>query len=201
MEERNLKEVGEMFMTYGVRSVSMDDIARQLGISKKTLYQNFNDKNDLVEKVTISVINERQGEYDEVTKVASNAIEELYLMSKCLRKHFAELNPGLVYDLKKYHTSAWDKFMEYEHITVFESLKDNLKQGKEEGFFRKEIDINILAKLRVEQIHMSFNPHVFPKDEFDFTNVQMQMFDHYVYGLLTESGLELYKNYQKQFRK
>jgi len=198
MEEKFLRELGKMFMTYGVRGVSMDDIARHLGISKKTLYQQFKDKNDLVEKVTVSVISDRQCEYDEVTQAAGNAIEELYLMSKCLREHFAELNPALIFDLKKFHSSAWDKFLEYEHITVFESLKENLKKGKEEGFFRKEIDINILARLRVEQIHMSFDPHVFPKDEFDFTQVQMQMFDHYVYGLLTESGLELYKNYQRQ---
>lgn len=198
MEEKNLKEIGEMFMTYGVRSVSMDDIARHLGISKKTLYQYVKDKNELVKLVTELVIEERQCEYQQVTKQATNAIEELHLMSKCLRTHVSGLNPSLVFDLKKFHADAWDLFMNFEHITVYESLIDNLERGKTEGFFRDQINIKILAKLRVEQVHMSFDPHVYPKDEFNFTDVHMQMFDHYVYGLLTAKGLKLYEKYKKE---
>ena len=196
MQEKLLKEIGEMFMTYGVRSISMDDISRHMGISKKTLYQHFKDKNELVEKVTEHVIEERQTEYEEVTKEASNAIEELFLMSKCLRSHLANLNPSLIFDLKKFHMKAWNLFLDYEHITVYESMKDNLKRGKEEGFFRVGININVLAKLRVEQVHMSFDPHVFPKDDFDFTEVHMQMYDHYVYGICTDKGLKLYEKYK-----
>lgn len=198
MEEKILKEIGEMFMTYGVRSVSMDDIARHLGISKKTLYLQFKDKNELVEKVTEFVIEERRFEYDEVTKKATNAIEELFLMSKCLRTHVAALNPSLVFDLQKFHNSAWNMFLEFEHVTVYESIIDNLERGKAEGFFRADIHIKILSKLRVEQVHMSFDPHVFPKDEFDFTEVHMQMFDHFVYGLLTKKGLKLYEKYKQK---
>lgn len=196
MQEKLLKEIGEMFMTYGVRSVSMDDISRHMGISKKTLYQHFKDKNELVEKVTEHVIEERQTEYEEVTKEASNAIEELFLTSKCLRSQLANLNPSLIFDLKKFHMKAWNLFLDYEHITVYESMKDNLRRGKEEGFFRAGININVLAKLRVEQVHMSFDPHVFPKDEFDFTEVHMQMYDHYVYGICTDKGLKLYEKYK-----
>ena len=110
-------------MTYGVRSVSMDDIARQLGMSKKTLYQYFNDKTDLVEKATAEYIRIRQDEYDDATKDATNAIEELHLISRCVRKHFGELNPSLVFDLKKFYPSAWNVFVEYERKTVYESVK------------------------------------------------------------------------------
>jgi AcrR family transcriptional regulator len=198
MEEKNLKEIGEMFMTYGVRSVSMDDIARHLGISKKTLYQHFKDKNELVEEVTQSVIEERHSEYQQVTKEADNAIEELFLMSKCLRTHVAALNPSLIFDLKKFHSNAWNMFMDFEHITVYKDIIDNLERGVKEDFFRSDINIKILAKLRVEQVHMSFDPHVFPKNEFDFTEVHMQIFDHYVYGLLTTRGLKLYKKYKQE---
>lgn len=198
MEENNLKEIGEMFMTYGVRSVSMDDIARHLGISKKTLYQHFKDKNELVTKITTAVIEERQSEFQEVTRNAENAIEELYLMSKCLRSHVAGLNPSLLFDLKKFHVDAWNMFMDYEHITVYKDIITNLKRGMKEGFFRPDMDIKILAKLRVEEIHMSFDPHTFPKGEFDITEVHMQMFDHYVYGLLTSKGIKLYEKYKKE---
>lgn len=198
MDEIKLQKIEELFLTYGVRSVSMDDIARHLGISKKTLYQHFKDKNELVEIITRKVINDRQSEYEEVTCSASNAIEELFFMSKCLRKHFAELNPSLIYDLKKFYPEAWEVFMEYEHVTVFESIRTNLDKGIEEGYFRKEINKEVLAKLRVEQVHMSFDPHVFPKTDYDFTEVQMQMFDHFVYGLLTPEGTKQYEKYKKE---
>jgi len=198
MEEKKLREIGEMFMTYGVRSVSMDDIARHLSISKKTLYLHFKDKNELVKVITESFIDERQAEYDDATEKASNAIEELYLMSICLRKHFSEINPSLIFDLKKFHKDAWDVFVDYEHITVYESIKNNLIKGVDEGYYRKDFDVKVLAKLRVEQVHMSFDPHVFPKDEFDFTEVQVQMFDHFVYGVLTEKGRKLYEKYKQE---
>ncbi len=176
----------------------MDDISRHLGISKKTLYQYFKDKNELVKEITKSVIEDRQQEYDEVAQGADNAIEELFLMSKCLRKHFAEINPALIFDLKKFHAEAWDVFVEYEHVTVFESIKANLEKGVKEGYYRKDINIKVLAKLRVEQVHMSFDPHVFPKNEYDFTEVQVQMFDHFVYGLLTAKGHLLYEKYKQE---
>ena len=198
MEEKRLQDIGEMLMTYGVRSVSMDDIARHLGISKKTLYLHFKDKNEMVEKITESVIEERHSEYVEATKDATNAIEELFFMTKCLRTHVANLNPSLVFDLKKFHTKAWNMLMDFEHITVYGDLITNLERGVEEGFFRPSIDIKILAKLRVEQVHMSFDPHMFPKDKFDFTEVHMQMFDHYIYGLLTVKGVKLYEKYKKE---
>lgn len=198
MEEKRIQEIGEMFMTYGVRSVSMDDIARHLGISKKTLYLHFKDKNELVEKITESVIEERHSEYQEATKGADNAIEELFLMSKCLRTHVAGLNPSLVFDLKKFHNGAWNMFMDFEHITVYKDIITNLERGMKEGFFRPDMNIKILAKLRVEEIHMSFDPHTFPKDEFDITEVHMQMFDHYIYGLLTDKGVKLFEKYKKE---
>lgn len=198
MEKNILKEVGDMFMTYGVRSISMDDIARHLGMSKKTLYQYFKDKSELVERVTEEYIRERQDEYDDATKDAVNAIEELHLISICIRKHFRELNPSLVFDLKKFYPSAWNVFLDYERKTVYESVKSNLERGKQEGYFREEINTEILALLRVEQIHMSFDPSVFPKDRFDFTQVQMEMFDHFVFGLLTDKGQTLYKKYKQE---
>ncbi len=191
-------EVGKMYMKYGIRSVSMDDIAQHQGISKKTLYQHFEDKSDLVKQVTTALLKERLKAYDEIKDTAANAIEELYSISQLLRKHFSELNPSLVYDLQKYYPEAWALFGEYENEVAYKLVYANLQKGIKEGYFRKEINPAVLAKVRVEQIHLSFNEELFPKEEFDFTEVQLQIFDHYVHGLLTESGLELYKKYQMQ---
>jgi AcrR family transcriptional regulator len=197
-KENVLCAVADLFLKYGVRSVSMDDIAHHQGISKKTIYQYFEDKNDLVNQVSTMLLEARMTEYSANSDRASNAIEELYTMSKLLRKHFSEINPSLMYDVQKYHPRAWELFLKHENDVVYHSVMDNLERGIKEGYFRAEINARVLARIRVEQIHISFDERLFPKDQFDFTDVQVQLFDHYVHGLLTESGLELYKNYQKQ---
>jgi len=198
MEETILTAVADLFLKYGIRSVSMDDISHRLGISKKTLYENFDDKNDLVNQVTAMLLDERMKEYTAATEDSSNAIEELFSMAKLMRKHFGELNPALMYDLQKYHPDGWALFLKHENDVVYHTVVDNLVRGVAECYFREDIDVNVLAKMRVEQIHLSFDERLYPKDKFDFTEVQIQLFDHFVHGVLTESGIELYKNYQKQ---
>jgi AcrR family transcriptional regulator len=198
MKDIILKAVAALFLKYGIRSVSMDDIAHHKAISKKTLYQYFDDKNDLVKQVTTMLLEERMKEYLEATDRSSNAIEELFSTAKLMRKHFRELNPALMYDLQKYHPEGWALFLKHENDVVYHSVIDNLERGVAECYFRDDIDVNVLAKMRVEQIHLSFDERLYPKDDFDFTDVQIQLFDHFVHGVLTESGLELYKNYQKQ---
>ena len=198
MKETILTAVADLFLKYGIRSVSMDDISHRLGISKKTLYENFDDKNDLVNQVTAMLLDERMKEYTAATEASSNAIEELFSTAKLMRKHFGELNPALMYDLQKYHPDGWALFLKHENDVVYHSVIDNLERGVTECYFREDIDVNVLAKMRVEQIHLSFDERLYPKDKFDFTEVQIQLFDHFVHGVLTESGLELYKNYQKQ---
>ena len=107
MKDTILTAVAALFLKYGIRSVSMDDIAHHKGISKKTLYQYFEDKNDLVKQVTTMLLEERMKEYLEATDCSSNAIEELFSIAKLMRKHFRELNPALMYDLQKYHPEGW----------------------------------------------------------------------------------------------
>ena len=199
MKETILSSVADLYLRYGVRSVSMDDLAHHQGISKKTLYQYFDDKNDLVNQVTTLLLNERMGQYAAAIKDSSNAMDELFSISKLMRKHFSELNPALMYDLQKYHPEAWGLFLKHENEVVYHLVVKNLERGVAESFFRADLNVNILAKMRVEQIHLSFDERLFPKNEFDFTEVQMQLFDHFVHGVLTETGLELYKNYQKQY--
>ena len=198
MKETILSSVADLYLKYGVRSVSMDDLAHHQGISKKTLYQYFDDKNDLVNQVTTLLLEERMVQYATAINGSANAIDELFSISKLMRKHFTELNPALMYDLQKYHPEAWELFLKHENDVVYHLVVENLERGVGERFFRPDISVNILAKIRVEQIHLSFDERLFPKEEFDFTEVQMQLFDHFVHGVLTEKGLKLYKNYQKQ---
>jgi AcrR family transcriptional regulator len=187
----------KLFMQYGVRSVSMDDVAREVSMSKKTLYQHFSNKDSLVSEVSRQHMQKEQLQLKVVTENAQNAIEELHLLSGCMRENIIKMNPSLLYDLQKYHREAWDIFKEFKQNFVKGHLVNNLIQGIKEGYYRKEINPEILAIIRMESIEQIFNENIFPSSQFELFEVQMQVFDHFVHGLLTEKGKELYQQYQQ----
>ena len=195
MKDKIIEGAEKLFFQYGVRSVSMDDVARELSMSKKTLYQYFTNKEELVTEVARTHMIEEKREFQCIARNANNALEELFNISKCLREHMQDMNPALMYDLQKYHPEAWQHFLSYKNEFIRGSVIDNIRRGKAEGYYRSEIDENVIATIRVEVIQMSFDQHLFPKSEFKMIDVQMQVFQHFVYGLLTPQGYEKYKGY------
>ncbi|GJM28754.1 MAG: TetR family transcriptional regulator [Cyclobacteriaceae bacterium] len=175
----------------------MDDIARDLSISKKTIYQYFRDKNDLVLQVTRDHLEKEKLEIRAIKESTSNAIETLIEESLCLRKNITGMNPSLLFDLKKYHQQAWELYLDCKQTVYISSLKETLEKGVEEGYFRQEIDPRILAVLRVEQIQMSLERFTYPRDQFEFKEVQIQLFDHFLHGLVSEKGRKLLNKYKK----
>ena len=197
MEENNIKEkiqkgAEELFMRYGVRSISMDDIARHLSVSKKTLYQHFSDKEDIVTITCTSQLSRHAEEFLTIRKTAKNAIEELVQLSVCLKRNMQDINPSLLYDLQKYHPKAWSVWMNHKNHFIRETVVRNLRQGIEEGYFRSEMDAEVIASLRLEMVQLAFNEEICPRERFRLPDVQMQIFDHFVFGLLTEKGRKLY---------
>ncbi|CAN5212027.1 TetR/AcrR family transcriptional regulator [soil metagenome] len=185
----------ELFMKYGFKSITMDDIAKNLSISKKTIYQFFKDKDELISTVTELHLEQEQQEFDCIHLEASNSIEELFLTSKCLKKNLSDLNPSILYDLQKYHRNAWKKFIDFKERVFVAGIKSCLEKGIQEGNFRSNINVEILAKLRMEQVQLVFNEDVFPRDKFDFKEVQMQIFEHFIHGITTPQGQELLEQY------
>jgi len=183
-------------MRYGIRSITMDDIARELSISKKTIYQYFKDKDDIVNQVTQTYLEEDQKEYQAILDSGENAVDQMFKLSKCYRKTMSEINPSLLFDLKKYHHDAWAMWLSYKKEFIKSTLVENLNKGIEEGYYRQEIKPEILATFRVEQVQLIFDEKVFPRDKYDFTEVQLHLFDHFIHGILTSKGKELFENYK-----
>ena len=203
MEETGIKEkilngaVG-LFMKYGLRSISMDDIARHLSVSKKTLYQHFADKEDLITVVLSAHIEENRKQYEAITENSANAIDELAQISQCLRKDMAETNPSVLFDLQKFHPKAWEAWLDHKNRYIRESVVRNIKQGVEEGYYRAEVNPDVLAAIRIELISMGFDQNIFPPSTFRLAEVQSQLFDHFVYGLCTDKGKKLYQKHKEQ---
>jgi TetR/AcrR family transcriptional regulator, cholesterol catabolism regulator len=188
----------ELFMKYGIRSVTMDDIARHLGMSKKTIYQGFADKDEIVQEVTKMHQCMWEEKSNHFAHVSANAIEELVRFSVLFRDHMKQMNPSLMFDLVKYHREAWQDWLNYKAKIIKQKIIDTLNRGITEGYFRKDLNVDILATFRLEQIEMAFNDTVFPYHQYNFEEVQMQLFDHFIYGCLTRQGVELYEETKRK---
>lgn len=202
MEEQDIKDKilkgsEELFMKYGVRSISMDDIARHLSVSKKTLYQHFTDKEEIVTQVSQSHLDRNVSQMNGLCGEAENAIDELAKISVFIKQNMEDMNPSLLFDLQKYHPKAWAAWMEHKNKYIRESVVRNLKQGIEDGHFRAEIKTEIIAATRMMLIEAAFDELIFPKDKFKLVEVQSEVFDHFVYGICTEKGRKLYQKYKE----
>lgn len=195
VKERILFTSKQLFHKYGIRSVKMDDVAKELTMSKKTLYQYYKDKDELVDETTKAHILRERNEFEEISRNSENAIEELFKVSKCLRSTMNEINPTLLYDLKRYYPNSWKHWINFKEDFVFVSIVENMKIGIQDGFFRKNIDPQVMAILRVLEVEMLFDVDTFPSSEFDYRHVQLQLFHHFVFGIATEKGRKLYQQY------
>jgi TetR/AcrR family transcriptional regulator, cholesterol catabolism regulator len=137
----------------------------------------------------------------EVTKNSKNAIDELTKISRCLKQNTEDINRSLLFDLQKYHPKAWSVWLNHKNKFIRDSVIRNLRQGIEEGHYRPELNVDIIAAMRLELVQLPFDDTVFPASRFKIAEVQMQIFDHFVHGIVTEKGRKLYQKYKESLGK
>jgi len=198
VKERILLKAHELFNRYGVRSVSMDDIAAGLGMSKKTLYQYYADKEELVGAVFLSVIEGNKTRCLADRKKADNAIHEIFLAFDMMQEMFSQMNPVVIYDLEKYHPAVYRKFHEHKYGFLYQMIKSNLEKGIKEELYRPEIDVDVLTRFRIESIMLPFNSEVFPNNRTHLMHIEEQILEHFLYGLATTKGQKTIQKYKSQ---
>ncbi|QEM04179.1 TetR/AcrR family transcriptional regulator [Mucilaginibacter rubeus] len=194
--ERIIKGAEDLFLTAGIKSITMDDIARHLGMSKKTIYQFFKDKNELVVALTKKKLKEDEDQMNEIISKSANVIEEMINMTKCSEEIFSRTNPIVIHDLQKYHAEAWDDFQRFKAGVLIQKMEELLTKGMGQGYIRKDIDVKIMARMRVNQVELGFNTSIFPVTEFSPWKVQVQFLDHFNYGICTLEGYKLLNEYK-----
>ena len=188
----------ELFMQYGIRSISMDDIATQLGISKKTIYQYFADKNELVSAVVDEDIHDLQNRCVVCSQRADNAIHEIFLTMDMIQEFLINMNPMLLYDLRKFHQEAYHKWVEHKNNFLLVTVHNNILSGIQEGLYRPDINPDILSKFRLESMLIPFNIEVFPPAKFTLVDVTIELLENFLYGMVTEKGYELTTKYKHE---
>ena len=196
-EERIIQAAGDLFFRHGIKSITMDEIASHLGISKKTIYQFFNDKNAIVEGLTDLEMDNQQEEMETVRNTSVNAVDEIFKIMNCVSKTFIKINANVFYDMQKYHPSSWQRFRDFKEMKMMGFVEENLKNGIRENLYRKDINVKIMAKYRMEQVVMAFNPDIFPPDKYNIKDIQMLLLDHFVHGITTLKGHKLINKYKE----
>ena len=195
-KERIIKEARSLFFRLGIRSVTMDDIAAQVGMSKKTLYQHFADKDELVDDLVFGEIGVMQNETMECANSSSNAIEEIFISMDMANKHFTKMNPMLLFDLHKFHFKSFQKFMDHKNTFLIKVITDNLKRGIEEGLYRADTRVDIIAKYRLQMLMLPFDMEAYPPMQYNLIEVSNAMIENFLYGLATESGYQMIEKYK-----
>jgi TetR/AcrR family transcriptional regulator, cholesterol catabolism regulator len=185
----------KLFMTYGIRSVSMDDIARELSISKKTLYTEYRDKNAIVENVVMYQLQELDSQIDAIMASDANPVQQIFKIANVVIETRKSENPNVMYDLKKYHPTVFEKLCCHKDENSMKMVQRNLKRGQELGFYREEMDVDIIGRIFMNTMFELFNPIEFPIGDKDVETIFRQYLSYHVRGIINENGLIEYKKW------
>ncbi len=188
-------------MRYGIKSITMDEIATSLGISKKTIYQFFTDKDDLVFAVIGQEINENEMECVQFRETAENAVHEIFLAVEDLDELLRSTNPLVLYDLEKHHPRAFRKIKDFKYQFLHQATVENLRRGIEEGLYRNDLNKDIAAKSRIEAAFLVFNPDLFPHSKYSMSEVNFELAILFLHGIVTEKGKPLIEQYTNERNK
>ena len=196
IKERILHHAQMLFMRNGIKGMSMDDIAADVAMSKKTLYKWFENKDQLVLAVVRQHLNKAQGECACLAGSATNAVEEMLNISRWADQQSSDIHPSIFHDLKKYHPAAWDLFGAHKNTFILEQITGNLRRGMAEGLFRPDLDVEVLARLNLAQIELAFDAGLYPAAQFSPVRVNRVFDEHFLLGVATLKGHKLINDYR-----
>ena len=198
MENRILFKARDLMLRNGVKHVTMDDIANQLGMSKKTIYQFYKDKDALVMAVVNFELEEQSSKCQRTQDTADNAVHEMFMLLEDIQQMFKNMNPMTMNEIAKYYPEAFARIQNHKDEFMHQIIKTNLIKGIEQGVYRKEIDPEILSIYRLETSFVPFNPQLYPFSKFDIGKVTIQIIENFIYGVMSLKGIELMEKYKLQ---
>lgn len=197
-ENKLFDSIKDLFLKYGIKSLTMDDIARQLGISKKTLYISFANKRDLVKKVIEYQISSVQCDVENECIEGENAIDELMGIGRKVNEGLSDAHPSIMYDIQKYYPQAWKVLMEHKEEFVFNKMLMNLKRGIEEGLYRDNLNPEVLTKAYMVMTEAMMSNQLALPGKFNFQELHLELMRYHIRGIANGKGREYLKQKFKE---
>ncbi len=189
MKEKILHKAGELFLTYGFKSVTMDDIANEMAISKKTIYQHFSNKTKLVESVTLNLFAKISEEIDCLCTLKRNPIEEVYEIKKLIMEHLKGEKSSPQYQLQKYYPKIFNTLKTKQFEIMSDCVVENIERGIEQGLYRKSLDIEFVVRIYFSGVLSVKDKDLFPKEMFSTEELLENYLEYHLRGIVTENGL------------
>jgi AcrR family transcriptional regulator len=196
MEEKKLniiESVGKLYLKYGIKSVTMDDVAAELGVSKKTLYQHFKDKENLVSEIINHFMINPQ--FDLTEQKGKNPIDSIFALRDHLSYVLKFYNNNLEFDLKKQYPALHKKVRDFKRKKILTDTQRNIEEGQKLKLYRSDIDAAFIAKLNVGRMLLTLNSdqNIFSEQELATIEIFDKTIDYHFHGICTKKGLEYYK--------
>lgn len=189
--DRIIEEANRQFLKYGIRQVRMDDIANELGISKRTVYEVFKDKNELVRECLLVLQQRKEEMHRNIEQRSTNVLEKMIFSMQEGMKILTTVNPVFFSDLKKYYPAIANQIHESDRMKDLSMLHTKLRKGINEGLFRKEINVELVSILFHEQLNMIGNDDAFPRDKFSYADIFKELMFSFMRGISTTKGVEM----------
>ena len=196
-QEKILKIALELFFKYGIKRVTMDDIAKELGMSKKTIYQFYKEKDDIVNQLCELEMIQHEKDMIELFEQSKDPVHEMILISIQMREMMQKINPIFFMDLQKHHPIALQRFQKFKKECAFAHIKRNILKGMEIGVYRLDIDPDFSANYRLSQIDTLMFSNQFSFEKITFTKSHELLLDMFVHGICTIKGHKLINKYKQ----
>lgn len=195
MKEDILKTAADLFLTYGFKSVTMDDIANTLGMSKKTVYQHFENKNILVEETTLYMYHVISTGIEDIVKQESNPIDEVYEIKRFLMMHLKDEKSSPQHQLQKYYPKIYESLMDKQSCVMDDCVSSNLERGIKMGLYRPDISIEFVSKIYFSCMMALKDKELFPLNNFSMQSLMNNYLEYHLRGICTPKGIDYLTNY------
>ncbi len=198
MTDRILEKATELFITLGFKSVTMDDIANNLGISKKTLYKHFSNKTELVDETTNHMFNTISLGIDDICASALNPIAEIFEIKNLMMRHLKDEKSSPQHQLQRYYPNTFRALKKKQFKKMQECTVENIKKGKEQGLYRVDLDIDFVTRIYFIGAMGIKDKDYFPLKDYSMSTLTNYFLEYHLRGICSEKGIiELQKQLEK----
>ncbi len=191
MREKIIHKAAELYLTLGFKSVTMDDIAQEMGISKKTIYVHFANKTKLVEAVTFELFETICDGIDGICTKSNNPIEELYDIKMFVMHHLKNEKSSPQFQLKKYYPQVYDILRKKQFDKMHDSVKESLQKGVDTKLFRQNIDVDFISRMYFNGMTGIKDNSIFPQNLYTMDYLMESYLEYHLRAIVTDKGLQI----------
>jgi len=198
MREKILLNSADLFLSYGFKSVTMDDIANTLGISKKTIYQHFDNKTKLVEATTLYMFDVISHGIDCISALEKNPIEEIYDIKRFVMDHLKDEKSSPQYQLQKYYPKIYETLKAKQFEVMSTCIQGNLKRGKDLEIYRDNLNIEFISRIYFNSMLSIKDKDLFPLKTFSMNMLMENFLEYHLRGICTPKGRKILNQFINQ---